>query len=78
MTRKRGRSPWVLSRSGRDGLTWKPSQVFEKSGSRGRHLQRMSPFSFFRMRSLFSAQGLCGIDSCNPQGGHNGSDEGDN
>jgi hypothetical protein len=48
MARKRGRSPWVLNHSGMmGGVTWKPTQVFEKSESRGRHLQRMLPFCFF-------------------------------
>ena len=36
-------------------VTWKPNQVFEKSGSRGRHLQKMLPFRFFG-RDLYSAR----------------------
>jgi hypothetical protein len=61
----------VVSESFRmiDNVTWKPNQVFEKSESRGRHLQRMLPFCLFGCVSI-QPQGLCWIDSCNPQFHH--------
>jgi hypothetical protein len=56
-------------------VIWKPNQGFENRKAEGDISKGCCPLPF-RMRSLFSAQGLCGIDSRNPQRGHNGSDEG--